>query len=779
MMKYYGKFYAVRAAVISLALVLLPSGMVSAEILQLKSGKTIEGVVVEETKTFVRIRTNENSYKIPLKQITERTPSEYKLNEEIVIPEKSDPAYLLCQVNRERLQLKVHQMVEAQRYPEIENMAREFRSANTVNKYGDFELRMLYEGIHDSYRDGDERLIKKYIKRFEEWGEEGPDSITQKLALADAYIALGWAYRGEGYAITVSEKEWEKFFSALTNANEMIMVAENLQVEDPRLYELKITAGNALGLPKLVLYEMAEKAMAVNPVYPYLHYAMSSALLPRWRGDIGEVEKYAEWAADQTREKAGDQMYALIANFVRKDVGNQDFIKFRFSWPRIKKGFEERLELYPYNFYILNSFTWFACYSNDKDTAQKLFKKIGDNWDKLAESAWGSRDEFVHWKKWAFEEEEETKPEPAGDKELRIAILNKDAEAVKKLLPRIKDINAFDVYGDTPFHLAVRKSSKEIVALLIEAGADLRLAGKDGYEAIQMAAYNHDIDLVRNLMQNNVPINTPQGFFFWTPLHIAAEKNFIELAKYLLTLDNVKLNLQNVQEMTPLYVAAQEGSLEVAQLLLNTAGVEFKAREQDGFTPLHAAASQGHLAIVKLFTEKGIDINIEEKGGETAADLAKKNGHMEIYDYLVRKGSKVHDDVCSPADRAEAERRHAKGNQFLKEGQTREAKEEYIKAVKYCDDMPVTYYNLYLITMNREESFTRALYFINKAIEHDPDEVEYYYELGQVYMKLRDPLKAKQYFRTFMERCTVDDPRMIRLIETFPDLRPADLPPSF
>ena len=54
--------------------------------------------------------------------------------------------------------------------------------------------------------------------------------------------------------------------------------------------------------------------------------------------------------------------------------------------------------------------------------------------------------------------------------------------------------------------------------------------------------------------------------------------------------------------ITPLFIAAQKGFIEVARLLLE-AGADKEKTRDDGVTPLCIAASSGHLQLARLFLQ--------------------------------------------------------------------------------------------------------------------------------------------------------------------------------
>ena len=70
-----------------------------------------------------------------------------------------------------------------------------------------------------------------------------------------------------------------------------------------------------------------------------------------------------------------------------------------------------------------------------------------------------------------------------------------------------------------------------------------------------------------------------------TALHIAAEKNLLEAAKWLIN-EGADLEAKSKNGKTPLHLAANQDSVDVARLLISR-GAKVNAKEEDGWTPLH------------------------------------------------------------------------------------------------------------------------------------------------------------------------------------------------
>ncbi|XP_038045880.1 notch-regulated ankyrin repeat-containing protein-like [Patiria miniata] len=63
------------------------------------------------------------------------------------------------------------------------------------------------------------------------------------------------------------------------------------------------------------------------------------------------------------------------------------------------------------------------------------------------------------------------------------------------------NVNVFDGEGQTPLHQSVLIGDLELVKLLVQFGADVRLANKDGWNALHIAAYGGHDDIVLYLIR--------------------------------------------------------------------------------------------------------------------------------------------------------------------------------------------------------------------------------------------------------------------------------------
>jgi ankyrin repeat protein len=77
------------------------------------------------------------------------------------------------------------------------------------------------------------------------------------------------------------------------------------------------------------------------------------------------------------------------------------------------------------------------------------------------------------------------------------------------------------------------------------------------------------------------------------------------------------------EAQTPLHMAARRGNVAIARVLLD-AGAALEARDKKGETPLRRAVNCGHAEFVSLLLAHGADVNTRDKQGGTPLQAARR-----------------------------------------------------------------------------------------------------------------------------------------------------------
>lgn len=86
------------------------------------------------------------------------------------------------------------------------------------------------------------------------------------------------------------------------------------------------------------------------------------------------------------------------------------------------------------------------------------------------------------------------------------AVRSGDTHELQRILQRWEgavNVNLFDQEGQTALHQSCMDGNLELVKLLVKFGADVKLANRDGWSALHIAAYGGHQDIALYLISNS------------------------------------------------------------------------------------------------------------------------------------------------------------------------------------------------------------------------------------------------------------------------------------
>lgn len=189
-----------------------------------------------------------------------------------------------------------------------------------------------------------------------------------------------------------------------------------------------------------------------------------------------------------------------------------------------------------------------------------------------------------------------------------------------------------DNFGQTPLHLAAKKDDAEMVAMLLNHSADIRLTNIEGCTCIHVAAFQGNANALKVLLTKNAwpSIVEETNNFGLTALQIAASFNHFEVFKLLVTIGKANINYQtNSNTKTALHFAVEEDNLEMAKFLVDS-GASLSLPDADGDSPLHMAimcretnVESVTTSIACLLASNGADLTLKNHTGRTPLQLCR------------------------------------------------------------------------------------------------------------------------------------------------------------
>lgn len=184
---------------------------------------------------------------------------------------------------------------------------------------------------------------------------------------------------------------------------------------------------------------------------------------------------------------------------------------------------------------------------------------------------------------------------------------------------------------------AIQDGQLDEVRTLIEAGVDVNQPLADGTPPLHAAVIHHHENIIAVLLQAGANVNSTDPTTHATPLHLAALYGRQEIAALLIQ-KGANINAPMQFGITPLLVAAQFNQAQIVQLLLDKK-VPVNQADQEGFTALHFAAQNGDEIIVQLLLDHGAKINMADKATHrTPLTVAIENQHPTVVHLLKERG---------------------------------------------------------------------------------------------------------------------------------------------
>lgn len=189
-----------------------------------------------------------------------------------------------------------------------------------------------------------------------------------------------------------------------------------------------------------------------------------------------------------------------------------------------------------------------------------------------------------------------------------------------------------------PIHDAARKGDlAKVKALVKDNPALISSMDKSGYTAMHIAAYNDHADVVAFLLDSGAEVNARSKIGGFTPLDQALACFNHKDTVPLLLAHGADVNSRADNGMTPLHNSAVRGLKDDADLLI-AHGADVYAKDRGGSTPLEMAIQLGRTNVAELLVSHMADVNGRDNGGNTPLYWAKMRGNAKLEELLRQHG---------------------------------------------------------------------------------------------------------------------------------------------
>lgn len=312
-------------------------------------------------------------------------------------------ASLYSEVTEEQYESELRGSLASREFDKLENEANLARQGGRIPG-GSWRLIVFYLGV-GSLNSEDKLKDNAWKTRFNllrEWADAQPQSATPRVALAATYINYAAAARGDGYADTVSDDAQRLHLERAAMAASALIDAAHVKEKCPYWFETAQNVALDQGWDKSESRELFELAVAFEPSYYHYYREYANYLLPKWYGDEGETEAFAEEVFKRVGGEQGKFLYFEIASQLVCQCISERPPMPNLSWPRVKEGYAVVGRLYGYSNTKNNRMALMAYVAGDKQAAHEAFSRIGYDSGKYV---WASYDTFERAKSWASNEQ--------------------------------------------------------------------------------------------------------------------------------------------------------------------------------------------------------------------------------------------------------------------------------------------------------------------------------------------------------------------------------------
>ncbi|VDB87460.1 unnamed protein product [Peniophora sp. CBMAI 1063] len=194
-------------------------------------------------------------------------------------------------------------------------------------------------------------------------------------------------------------------------------------------------------------------------------------------------------------------------------------------------------------------------------------------------------------------------------------------------------------------HLAAGNGQVNVVAELLDRGADVDARDRLGHTALHYAAHRVQVAVMLLLLDRGASIDATPAVNYLTPLACVVWRRHRAAARLLLALGAI-ITAPHTSRVAVFYAAASVGDVATAQAMIRL-GVDVNSIDDLGKSALHRAAGGGNYKMVETLLEYGVNVNARSWRGNTPLALAMRGGFVEVVRLLLEAGARM--DTMPPS----------------------------------------------------------------------------------------------------------------------------------
>jgi hypothetical protein len=297
-------------------------------------------------------------------------------------------------------QSNMQQLLAQREFEALDKAAGKARSSKARFRGGIWQLYIFYEAVSapvggSSASEADWNALIETLKK---WTALRPQSITARVALAEAYNNWGSKARGTGYGDSVTDQGWQLLATRVEQAERILVDAAKLPERCPYWFEAMQHVAVVEGWDKSQALALLNQAVASEPGYYHFYREYTNFILPRWYGEEGEAAAFAKESSDHVGGSEGAFLYFELSTVIVCHCDTDRSRLASLSWEKIKRGYAAMEQMYGTSELKMNRFAYMAYLADDRASARPIFEQLGTHWDP---SVWGNQQLFEEARSWS------------------------------------------------------------------------------------------------------------------------------------------------------------------------------------------------------------------------------------------------------------------------------------------------------------------------------------------------------------------------------------------
>jgi Domain of unknown function (DUF4034) len=293
---------------------------------------------------------------------------------------------------REAFENEMRNLLQRAEYDQLESCADACRTGRSRFTNSFLKLRAFYSAFLDYPVDRDDTQWTQFIQSIENWVRQKPESVTARIALAQAYRGYAWKARGGDWASTVTSQAYRLMQERLAVARQVLNEARLLPQKCPGWYGAALSVALGTEMKRKDYDNLFAEAVSKVPEYDAIYDYTAYYLLPRWYGQPGEWESFVGTMMQRDDIPDAKEIFAKSVLYLNSmGFFDLEFSSSRQSSALLKESFLALQKHYPDSLEINSVFCLASVKMYDYKQIREQLKLIGGRFDP---ACWKSPEKF-------------------------------------------------------------------------------------------------------------------------------------------------------------------------------------------------------------------------------------------------------------------------------------------------------------------------------------------------------------------------------------------------